>query len=91
MSGAKSNARKQALEQRAKMAVKSGPPTSGPSLSKRSLRWRVEHAHDQFRSSLEYGTLRKKEPKVGRNDPCPGCLAEGVTIKYKRCQRHCHG
>jgi peptide deformylase len=28
------------------------------------------------------------EQKVGRNEPCPECLAEGITIKYKKCRKH---
>ena len=30
----------------------------------------------------------KAQAKVGRNDPCPWCAAEGITIKYKKCKRH---
>jgi peptide deformylase len=26
--------------------------------------------------------------KTGRNDPCPECLKEGITIKYKKCSKH---
>ena len=29
-----------------------------------------------------------KLEKVGRNDPCPWCAAEGIQIKLKKCKRH---
>ena len=25
---------------------------------------------------------------IGRNDPCPLCIAEGINIKYKKCKKH---
>lgn len=30
----------------------------------------------------------RTEAKINRNDPCPHCLAEGITIKFKKCQLH---
>lgn len=30
----------------------------------------------------------RTEAKINRNDPCPHCLAEGITIKFKKCQSH---
>lgn len=29
--------------------------------------------------------------KIGRNDPCPECLKEGIQIKYKKCKKHYGG
>jgi hypothetical protein len=28
--------------------------------------------------------------KIGRNDPCPFCLTEGLKIKWKKCNLHNH-
>ena len=30
----------------------------------------------------------RTETKINRNDPCPHCLAEGITIKFKKCSKH---
>ena len=30
----------------------------------------------------------RTEAKINRNDPCPHCLAEGITIKFKKCSMH---
>ena len=28
------------------------------------------------------------DPKPNRNDPCPECLAKGISIKFKKCAEH---
>jgi len=29
-----------------------------------------------------------QQKNIGRNDPCPYCLENGVTIKWKKCKVH---
>jgi len=57
-------------------------------LSKRLIRKLAAGNMGQFCNSRDY---RGDKLNVGRNDPCPICLAAGKTIKFKRCQEHYHG
>jgi hypothetical protein len=50
------------------------------------LQWYVE-GHD--RGELpSFDEVKKDFWDVGRNDPCPGCAIEGITIKFKKCHKH---
>ena len=52
----------------------------------------VQHETDHTNGILYMDRVQKPmardKPKVGRNDPCPECLKEGIKIKYKKCKKH---
>jgi len=46
------------------------------------------HVSDDVYVKLKKAPPMKAQGKVGRNDPCPWCAAEGITVKYKKCKKH---
>lgn len=73
MSGAASNRRKDAQIERLRV---------GP--SKRWLRYLDAHGKDKYIKNA--GTIKRKAPKVGRNEPCPcGQTVDGKPVKFKNC------
>ena len=47
----------------------------------------VQHEFDHLDSVLIYKRAHKYI-KTGRNEPCPECLKNGITIKWKKCSEH---
>jgi uncharacterized protein YecA (UPF0149 family) len=73
MSGPKSNDRKEGALERLRVGA-----------SKRAMKFLAQHAEDQFMPST--GVITRKEPKVGRNQPCPcGQTIDGKPVKFKNC------
>jgi peptide deformylase len=47
----------------------------------------VQHEFDHLSGIVHYD--REFKPvTVGRNEPCPSCLAQGKTVKFKKCSIH---
>lgn len=49
------------------------------------------HEWDHCEGILITDRAFKQQEKVGRNSPCPECLANGVQIKFKKCKEHFNG
>jgi len=48
----------------------------------------MQHEIDHMDGILITDREYKSKNKVGRNEPCPECLKEGITIKFKKCKKH---
>ena len=61
-------------------------PKKGP-----SNRFRRKLASGMLGQFCDPRSYKRGKPDVGRNEPCPICLAAGKTIKFKNCKEHFHG
>ena len=48
----------------------------------------VQHEIDHMNGITIYDRAQNPYPDIGRNDQCPGCAREGVSIKWKKCKEH---
>ncbi len=53
--------------------------------------WTWDKIGQTWRDLLYDLASSEKVVKVGRNDPCPECLKQGKTVKYKHCKEHFRG
>lgn len=50
--------------------------------------WTWDIVGEQWRQIFKKAGTIEQVIKIGRNDPCPECLALGKTVKYKNCAVH---
>lgn len=48
----------------------------------------LQHEIDHMDGILNYKREHIQPIKIGRNEPCPDCIRNGITIKWKKCKIH---